>query len=478
MNTHNYYILKHEEKFKINKKYSPKMNYKILFLLTMNFIIIYTTIKIYEDIEFSSIFYDNKFDKILPRINLNISEAPNLNDLFKSRKLYISDTKLTKEYIKYIRPKNLTKKNSLTNKTFEGIEPDLSFTKNRKKQIKMRDYYDLCQKEKILSNQSNFNLTKNPLVSILVIAYNKKDIILKSIRSIQNQSLRNIEIIILNDKSTDDSEHLFNQLLKSDERIRIFTHLKNMGAWRSRLDAFLYSNSPYVIHFDAGDFYADNFVLEDIYNIAIKYNLDSIRFGFRLTRAKKHLSKRDSFHLFKENDRKIIYGKRYYGVFGYTYGTIWNRLTKADIFTEGLYHLDNYILNAYKNIYDDRWWNTLANNESCNFLMTNRIGYIYLRDSKGEGHIRSGNKKIKEKSIKEVILFFLFDYNLAYSKSNKSSIIKNLKDYNKGKRNIKLSDLKSNFPPYNHLLHLLIKDKYISKEDKLFILYLKHNIKY
>ena len=344
MNTHIYYILKHEEKFKINEKYSPKKNYKILFLLTMNFIIIYTTNKIYEDIEFTSIFYDNKFDKILPRINLNISKAPNLNDLFKSRKLYIPDTKLTKEYIKYIRPKNLTKKNSLTNKTFEGIEPDLSFTKNRKKQIKMRDYYDLCQKERILSNQSNFNLTKNPLVSILVIAYNKKDIILKSIRSIQNQSLRNIEIIILNDKSTDDSEHLFDQLLKSDERIRIFTHLKNMGAWRSRLDAFLYSNSPYVIHFDAGDFYADNFVLEDIYNIAIKYNLDSIRFGFRLTRAKKHLSKRDSFHLFKENDRKIIYGKRYYGVFGYTYGTIWNRLTKADIFTEGLYHLDNYTL--------------------------------------------------------------------------------------------------------------------------------------
>ena len=91
-----------------------------------------------------------------------------------------------------------------------------------------------------------------------VIAYNKIDVILKSIRSIQNQSLKNIEIIIVDDCSTDKSNETYKYLLETDKRIRIFTHLKNMGAWRSRLDAFLYSNAPYVIHFDAGDFYADN----------------------------------------------------------------------------------------------------------------------------------------------------------------------------------------------------------------------------
>ena len=386
---------------------------------------------------------------------------------------------LTKDYINYIRPKSLKEKNNLSkNRVYEGIEPNLSSIKNRKKQMKMEDFYDLCQNEKIISNESFFNRTKNPLVSILVIAYNKKDIILKSIRSIQNQSLKNIEIIIVNDNSTDNSEEIFKYLLKSDERIRIFTHLKNMGAWRSRLDAFLYSNAPYVIHFDAGDFYADNYVLEDAYNIANKYDLDSLRFGFRLTKAKEHLTIKDQFYSFNQEDRKIVYGKRLYDVSGYIYGTIWNRLTKADVFTEGLSYLDNYILNAYKNIFDDRWWNSMANNGSYTFLMINRIGYIYLSDSKGEGHIRSENEIIKEKSIKEIILFFLFDYNLAYNKSDKSDIIKNLKEYKKGKRNLKLSDLKSNFPPYNHLLNILIKDKYVSKQNKLFLLSLKHNLKY
>ena len=120
----------------------------------------------------------------------------------------------------------------------------------------------------------------------------------------------------------------------------------------------------------------------------------------------------------------------------------------------------------------------MANNESYSYLMTNRMGYIYLKDSKGQGHIRSGNKKINEKTIKEIILFFLFDYNLAYNKSDKSDIINNLKIYQKGRRHLKLADLRSYFPEYNHLLNILIKDKYVSKKNKLFLLSLKHAIKY
>ena len=54
----------------------------------------------------------------------------------------------------------------------------------------------------------------------------------------------------------------------------------------------------------------------------------------------------------------------------------------------------------------------------------------------------------------------------------------NLKEFKKGARNIKLADLRSNFPPYNHLLKQLIKDKYVEKKDKLFLLSLKHDIKY
>ena len=159
------------------------------------------------------------------------------------------------------------------------------------------------------------------------------------------------------------------------------------------------------------------------------------------------------------------------------YGPIWIRLTKADIFTKGLYLLNYYILNAYKNLFEDRWWNIIANIVSYSYLMVNRIGYIYVNDHQGEGHIRHGNITINDKIIKELILFILFDYNLAYDKGDKKNIVNNLRKLNKGKYHLKLTDLKQNFPPYNYLLNLLINDEYVSKENKLFLHNLKKKLK-
>ena len=449
--------------------------FKILFILSL---IITVHFAFFTNILNQILFIEteSKFNNIFPKININDTEIPNKTEIFNSRKLFITDAKLTKEYINFIKPNNLVRDNHLKNHIYEGIEPNLHFMENRKNKISTNEFFDLCLKEKLIYNKT-FTKNDNPFISVLIIAYNMENRILKSIRSIQNQSLKNIEIIIVDDCSTDNSKEIFENLLETDKRIRIFTHLKNMGAWRSRLDAFLYSNAPYVIHFDAGDFYSDNYVLEDIYYLANKYKLDSLRFSFRLTKEKMKLSHKDKIYTFKKKDRKIVYGRRKYNVYGYRYGTIWNRLTKAEVFVKGLLYLDEYILNAYKNLYDDRWWNTLGNNESYSFLMTNRLGYIYLKDFNGEGNIKRGNAQLNEKSIKEIIYFFLFDYYLSNNKSDKKDIINGLRDYQKGKKHLKLSDLKTYFKPYEHLLYLLINDKYVSKQNKLFLLSLKHKIK-
>ena len=47
-----------------------------------------------------------------------------------------------------------------------------------------------------------------------------------------------------------------------------------MGWWRTRRDGLLYSKGKYVIFFDVGDLYEDNYVLEDAFNVIEKYNLD------------------------------------------------------------------------------------------------------------------------------------------------------------------------------------------------------------
>ena len=399
---------------------------------------------------------------------------PQIKEVFESRNLYISYKSLTNEYIHYLRNIDYDKEKKYNQNLYEGLEPNIDILFKRKNQINISTFYKICNEEKLISPKE-IKYNRKPLISVIMIVYNKADVILKSLRSIQNQSLKNIEIIIVNDCSTDDSQYILDSLLKTDPRIRIFTHLKNMGAWRSRLDGFLYSNAPYVIHFDSGDFYSDNLILEDAYNLVTKYNLDSLRFAFQLTKSKKNLNFHKRVITFQKRDRKIVYRRRIYNIYGYRFGTIWNRLVRANVFLKGLDYLDEYILNAYKNIFEDRWWNTLANNASYSYLMINRIGYIYLKLPGGEGKIRAGDEKRNEKSMKEIIYFWLFDYLISYKKSDKKSIINEIFKY-KNNHVLNFSSIKNNFPPLNHLLDLLINDNFIKNDDKIFLKSFRHNM--
>ena len=56
-----------------------------------------------------------------------------------------------------------------------------------------------------LINNKIINYNQNPDISVVLPSYNKENMLLKSIRSIQNQKFKNIEIIIVNDCSNDNS---------------------------------------------------------------------------------------------------------------------------------------------------------------------------------------------------------------------------------------------------------------------------------
>ena len=77
--------------------------------------------------------------------------------------------------------------------------------KNRTNQIDLYSYYNICKNEKLIFKEK-IEYYNKPFISVLVPSFNKGDIILKSIRSIQTQSFKNLEIIIVNDGSIDNSK--------------------------------------------------------------------------------------------------------------------------------------------------------------------------------------------------------------------------------------------------------------------------------
>ena len=258
-------------------------------------------------------------------------------------------------------------------------------------------------------------------------------------------------------------------MLEIDSRIRIFHHTKNLGLFRSRLDGILYSRGKYIIAFDTGDLYEDNYVLLDSYYIMEKYNLDSCKFLFRVITSFNNLNNSVlPFHINKtiiiSYEPKNI--KSLNSEVFRSWGNIWNRLVRADIYIKGLLLLNELTLNIYKNVWEDVWYNEIVNKVSYNYAIFKRIGYVYLFNGQGIGSPKSLTLEQKSKIIQEYIGFLIFDYNFCENYECKLSIIKKLREYNETDTRLQLKNFRENFEILNNFLSLLIKDPDISVKNR------------
>ncbi|MCH4099750.1 MAG: glycosyltransferase [Prevotella sp.] len=97
---------------------------------------------------------------------------------------------------------------------------------------------------------------KSPLVSIIIPLYNKEKSIKTTIESALHQSYSNIEIVVIDDGSTDNSADIAKNLAKQDNRIH-FVHQENSGASSARNRGVRESSGDWIMYFDADDLLYD-----------------------------------------------------------------------------------------------------------------------------------------------------------------------------------------------------------------------------
>jgi succinoglycan biosynthesis protein ExoO len=95
-----------------------------------------------------------------------------------------------------------------------------------------------------------------PQVSVIIPAYNAEKYIAKAIQSVLKQTLDNLEIIIVDDNSTDSTVAIARSY--SDPRIKVLTNSENMGAAFSRNRAIKAASGPWIALLDADDWYIQN----------------------------------------------------------------------------------------------------------------------------------------------------------------------------------------------------------------------------
>lgn len=100
---------------------------------------------------------------------------------------------------------------------------------------------------------------QKPIISVIVPAYNVEDYIEKCIQSIENQAEKNIEIIIVDDGSTDSTGVLADKLAETDGRIRLI-HQYNSGVSKARNTGLDAAKGHYITFVDADDFLAQDYL--------------------------------------------------------------------------------------------------------------------------------------------------------------------------------------------------------------------------
>lgn len=124
-------------------------------------------------------------------------------------------------------------------------------------------------------------------VSIIVPVYNVEKYLLRCMDSLMNQTLRDIEIILVDDGSPDSCPKMCDNLAIADSRIKVI-HKKNGGLGFARNSGLEIANGEFVAFVDSDD-YVDLNMYETLYSQAIKHNLDTLFCGFNNVDSKNNI---------------------------------------------------------------------------------------------------------------------------------------------------------------------------------------------
>ena len=225
----------------------------------------------------------------------------------------------------------------------------------------------------LIGNDLNDIKKKRPKISIFLPIYNKENFVINSIKSLQDQTLKDIEIVAVNDCSTDRSLEILTNLSKNDSRIKVVNNDKNHGLLYSRAMGILNSSGEYLLNLDPDDMINGQDTLEFLYNKAKIDNLDIISFNVFDQKHKRIIK-------CKEKNNIVRQPKLFLSIFRndkIREYIIVNKLIKKEILLSAYEDFKDKIYNGKWNYFEDNIWNILVNKYAQSRLCINRLVYIY-----------------------------------------------------------------------------------------------------
>ncbi|MGF7118943.1 glycosyltransferase [Methanobacterium oryzae] len=137
--------------------------------------------------------------------------------------------------------------------------------------------FDKNENDNKFSVNDDLDLQNMPKVSVIIPVHNVEKYLEECLNSLVNQTLKDIEIICVNDGSTDKSLEILEKFAAKDDRITIINQ-ENQGAGAARNKGLKIARGEYLSFLDADDFFELD-MLEKVYNFSSKNSLDIAVYG-------------------------------------------------------------------------------------------------------------------------------------------------------------------------------------------------------
>ena len=376
--------------------------------------------------------------------------------------------------------KELNNINNIERKVIRYIKQNLNKNLSKyefKKEIpQIKEYVNQLKNNSFNNNIIYFEISK-PRISFITTVFNKEKYLIPFILSIQNQDLKEYEIIFVDDCSTDKSLEIINNFKNKDKRIKLIKNKKNKGSLYARCNGSLYAKGDYIIFVDSDDIILKEGILKS-YNHLKNNNLEMVQFLSLLEdKNSTFINKRNYIYssiIYQPILSYIFYYNKREGIELNT--ALWDKLIKKNVVKKSINYIGVNYINKRIIIENDViiLFSIFRNCDSFQYI--DKLGYYYF--IKNNDSIT--NTRFDPIKANQIIYSIFNNILFIYEKTGNSyfdkyfCVYKLEQGYNRYKSCFKY--LNENLGIIKHILNEMLESNYISFKKKLKIKEIKNKI--
>ena len=347
----------------------------------------------------------------------------------------------------------------LNDKTISNIKFIFFYFRTKFEVNNFKSYYNFCNENtKIIKD---FKKSNNIKVSIISPIHNREKFLLTFLKSIQFQDFKDIEIILVDDKSTDNGINIIEEYIKKDKRIKLIKNKKNKGTFVARNIGVLSSKGKYIMIPDPDDILSQD-IIKNCYNYAEKYNYDVIKFR---SYSRNRININDYYYKFEnrpiyqpELSTFVFYDNNELRIRDYV---IHNKFVKREIFIKVINSLNSFYSNMYITLGEDTLIFYLILRKANSFYFLKKVGYYYIRSSES---ICANLFKITDLRMKFSFIFLKCFFENSRNTKYEKDIVNHIIGSNLESQLLS-SPFNDNFYFYYDIINMLLDCTYIENNN-------------